>query len=367
MDIVFYFITTVVPWLVKLFFAALAVFVSVLLARLIRRFSVDRLRYERYFADDCVYEGDSTELVETIWNPTCFFVPFADVGCYFYNGLAVDGKRPEKGMSLFLSRYHLLPFEKVTRRLRVECVRRGCYRLTSVFISRCGEEHHIDAPAEIFVYPRIENLADNVPSAYGMGDVLSRRKLILDPFTVSGVREYQPGDSFHTVNFKASARLSAGGLPRFMVNRYEYCSNFKFYVYQNFHIPKGGDVLFSDYEDMMENGLRFAASLVVKSLDAGGVCAFGANCTTLEGGQKIEFPLRGGEVHKSGILREMSKIRAIDGASFASILAGDVAKGITNSEVFIITSYVDESIGEQIAVLEYMGNTVRVIELNADR
>ncbi len=364
MDIVYYLITTVIPLLVKLFFVALAVFAAVLLVRLIRKFSVDRLRYERYFADACVYEGDSTELIETIWNPTLFIVPFTDVGSYFYSGLAVDGKQPEKGMSLFLSRYHLLPFEKVTRRLRVECVRRGYYRLTSVFITRCGEEHHIEAPAEIYVYPQIENLGENVQSAYGMGDVLSRRKLVMDPFTVSGVREYQPGDSFHTINFKASARLSAGGQARFMVNRYEYCSNFKYYVYQNFHLPKSGDVLFREYEDMMENGLKFAASLVVKALDAGGICAFGANCTTLEGGQKTEFPLRGGEVHKNDILREMAKIRAIDGASFASMLAADIAKGITNSEVFIITSYVDESIAEQISVLEYMGNTVRVISLN---
>ena len=95
MDIVFYLITTVVPLLVKLFFIALAVFLAVLLARTIRKFSVDRLRYERYCADECVYEGDSTELVETIWNPTLFFVPLVDVGSYFYDGLAVDGKKPD--------------------------------------------------------------------------------------------------------------------------------------------------------------------------------------------------------------------------------------------------------------------------------
>ena len=364
MDIVYYLITTVIPLLVKLFFIAVVIFLIVLIARIIRKFSVDRLRYERYFADNCIYEGDATELIETIWNPTLFIVPFVDVGSYFYSGLAVDGKQPEKGMSLFLSRYHLLPFERVTRRLRVECVKRGYYRLTSVFISRCGEEHHIEAPTEIYVYPKIENLGENIQSAYGMGDVLSRRKLITDPFTVSGIREYQPGDSFHTINFKASARLSAGGNPRFMVNRYEYCSNFKYYVYQNFHLPKSEDIMFREYEDMMENGLKFAASLIVKALDAGGICAFSANCTTLEGGQKTEFPLRGGEVHKNDILREMARIRAIDGASFSSILATDISKGITNSEVFIITTYVDESISEQISVFEYMGNTVRVISLN---
>ncbi len=121
--------------------------------------------------------------------------------------------------------------------------------------------------------------------------------------------------------------------------------------------------MFDEYEEIMEDGLCIAASLVVKALDAGGICAFGANCSTLDGRQKVEFPVRGGDVHKNDILREMSKIRAIDGASFASILAADIAVGITNSEVFIITSYVDESISEQVSLLEHMGNTVRIISL----
>ena len=367
MGIVYYLIAIVIPWLVKLFFVALAVFLIVLLARAIRKFSVDHLCYERHFADACVYEGDSTELIETIWNPTAFIVPFTDVGSYFYSGLAVDGKEPQKGMNLFLSRYHLMPFERVTRRIRIECLKRGYYRLTSVFVSRPGEERHIDAPTEIYVYPKLENLADDVRSAYGMGDALSRRKLIMDPFTISGVREYQPGDSFHTINFKASARLSAGGNPRFMVNRYDYCSNFKYYVYQNFHLPKGGDIMFDDYEEIVETGLKIAAALVVKSLDAGGVCAFGANCTTLDGRQKVEFSARGGDVHKNDILREMAMIRAIDGASFASILASDIAKGVMNSEVFIITPYLDDGISEQISVLERLGNAVRVITPNENR
>ena len=366
MDIIFFLITTVVPFLVNLFLVALGGFVIVLLCRQARRFSVDRLRYERSFEDICVYEGDSTVLTETIWNPTLFIVPFADIGSYFYGGLSVDGKQAEKGMSLFISRYHLLPFERVTRKLRVECVKRGCYRLTSVFISRLGEERYIEAPAEIFVYPRVEPIAEDVKSAYGIGDVLSRRKLILDPFTVNGVREYQPGDSFHTINFKASARLSSGGNPRFMVNRYEYCATFKYYIYQNFHIPKEGDLLFDVYEQLMEDGLRFSASLAVKALDAGGVCAFGANCATVDGKLKVEFPLRGGDVHKNDVLREMSMIRAMDGASFASILAADIAKGISNAEVFIVTSYVDETLSGQIAALEYMGNTVRVIMLRGN-
>jgi len=360
-DILFYLITTVVPLLVQVFFIAIGIFLFVLLIRLIRKFSVDRLRYERSFSDICVYEGDTTELVETVWNPTLFLIPFADIESYFYNELQVYGDSGKRGMRLFVSRYHLLPFEKRTRRIKITCTKRGYYQLTSVSIRRCGDENYIKAPAEIYVYPKIEPLAENIASAYGIGDAFSRRKLIYDPFSVSGIREYQAGDSFHTINFKASARLSAGGNPRFMVNCYDYCSNLKYYIYQNFHIPKSGNISYDDYEGLMENGLKIAASLVVKAIEEGGLCSFSANCQTVDGKLKSEFPIRGGETHKNDILREMAKIRAKDGASFASVLSESIVKGIRNSEIFLITAYLDKGIEEQISLLERLGNTVRVI------
>ena len=365
-NLLFYLITTVIPFLVRIFFIALGIFLTVLLARWIRRFSIDRLRYERYFADACVYEGDSTELTETVWNPTAFIVPFADIESYFYDGLAVNGRDSEKGMRLFVSRYHLLPFEKRTRRIRVDCIKRGYYQLTSVSVRRCGEENYIKAPAEIYVYPKIEPITEEVLSAYGMGDSFSRKKLIYDPFSVSGIREYQAGDSFHTINFKASARLSAGGSPRFVVNHYDYCSNLKYYIYQNFHIPKSGNIRFDDYEELMEIGLRMAASLVLKAISQGGLCSFIANCSTADGKLRSEFPMRGGETHKNDILREMARMRAKDGASFTSLLAENTASGIGNSEIFIITSYLDQGMEEQIDLLERLGNTVRVIMPEVD-
>ena len=81
----------------------------------------------------------------------------------------------------------------------------------------------------------------------------------------------------------------------------------------------------------------------------------------MDGQFKLEFPIRGGETHKNDILREMAKIRAKDGASFTSVLAENITGGVRNSEIFVITSYVDEGIEEQIAFLERLGNTVHVI------
>ena len=364
MDIIFEILKIALTVIVNTAMAVLIVFLLYQLFLAIRRFTVDRLVYSRAFSEECVYEGDSVELVETIWNPTVFPVFLVDVESYFYSGLAIDGREAAKGaMRYFVSRYHLMPFEKITRKIEVSCVKRGYYKLTTASIFRCGDERSIASETEIYVYPRIDALKEDVPSAYGLGDALSRNRLIRNPFSVNGIREYRQGDPFRFINFKASARLSVGGNPRFAVNRYDYCANNKYYIYLNFHLPKGEALLFDAYENLMEVGLRLSASLLVKAIDAGGICAFSANCGTIDGKKRVVFPLRGGEMHKKDILRQMALTRAIDGDSFSSLLAADIASGVTNSDVFIITAYVDEAISEQIAMLEYLGNTVKVMEL----
>ena len=279
MDTVFNILKIVLTVVVNTAMAMLILFLLYQAFLAIRRFTVDRLVYSRAFSEECVYEGDSVELVETIWNPTIFPVFLIDVESYFYSGLAIDGKEAAKGaMRYFVSRYHLMPFEKITRKINVSCVKRGYYKLTTVSIFRCGGERSMESETEIYVYPRIDNLAEDVPSAYGLGDALSRNRLIRNPFSVNGIREYRQGDPFRSINFKASARLSVGGSPRFAVNRYDYCANNKYYIYLNFHLPKGEALLFDAYEKLMEVGLRLSASLLVKAIDAGGVCAFSANC-----------------------------------------------------------------------------------------
>ncbi len=350
-----------VSFLAGVLTVAFFVFLLIVAFRMLRRFTVDKLIYQRSFSESFVYEGDTAELLETLWNPTPFPVFLIDVESYFYSGLQIGGHEAAKGeMRYFASRFHLMPFEKITRRVEIVCRKRGYYKLTTASIFRCGEERAIESEAELYVYPSIDDLKEHLPSAYGLGGELSRNRLIFDPFSVNGIREYGAGDPFRFINFKASARLSVGGHPRFAVNRYDYCANNKYYIYQNFHLPKNEKLLFDAYEALMEDGLRLAASLVVKAIDSGGICAFSANCGTVDGHKKVVFPMRGGELHKKDILKEMALTRAMDGVSFASILSADIMRGVTQSEVFLITAYVDEVIGEQIAKLEAMGNHVKI-------
>ncbi len=363
-DLFFRIATTAINVIFFLIVGLMIGYAAFVCFRLIRRLTVDRLVYSRRFSEECVYEGDTAELIETIWNPTPLPVFLIDVESYFYEGLQIGGYEAARGeMRYFVSRYHLMPFERITRRIEVKCIRRGYYKLTTASVFRAGDERCIEAETALCVYPRVDALHERIESVYGIGDALSRNRLIRDPFSVNGIREYRQGDPFHTINFKASARLFSGGLPRFAVNRYDYCASNRCYVYQNFHLPKGKELLFDAYEALVEDGLRISASLVAGTIDGGGLCAFAANCGTVDGREQISFPLLGGELHKKDILEEMAMIRAMDGVSFGSLLAADVRKGVSGSEIFIVTPYLDPYTAEQIGLLEYLGNTVKVITL----
>ncbi len=368
MEAFFQIASTILTWIVLIGTVALAIFGLLVLFRMLRRFTVDRLVYSRRFSEECVYEGDQLHLIETLWNPTPFPVLLIDVESYFYSGLGIGGQQAIKGdMCYFASRFHLMPFERITKHVDVIALHRGHYKLSSVSVFRCGEEKAMTAAAELYVYPKAEPLTEKLPAAYGLGDARSRSRLIRDPFETDGIRDYRTGDPFRTINFKMSAKLSSGGIPRLAVNRYEYCANNKSYIYQNFHLPKGKELHFDAYEALMEEGLRLSASLLVHSIKTGGLCAFAANCETPDGRQKVRFPLSGGEAHQKDILKEMAGMRAMDGVSFAGILAEDAMHGIRGAEIYLVTVYVDSAIGEQIYHLERMGNTVRVLLLKGGK
>lgn len=338
-----------------------------LVHRAVRRFTIDRLVYTRAFSEDCVCEGDEAELLETIWNPTPFFVLFVDVESYFYSGLEIDGQRIEKGeMRRLVSRHHLRPFEKITSKIKVVCARRGTYNLTSAMIYRAGGERWIDSAASISVCPKIVDRGRVLQSSFGIGDIVSSKRLVPDPFEIRGVRDYTSTDPFKSINFKTSAHLSVGGAPHIVVNDYEFCSSVRCFVYQNFHLPAYSGISYDEYEELMEDGLKISASIIAKAIDLGGLCSFSANCETLDGKKSISFPAASGEVHKKDILMNMAGIRAADGASFSSILARDISRGVYGSEIYIITAFPDEQTSRAASYFRRLGNNVCVITLGGD-
>ncbi|QSO48286.1 DUF58 domain-containing protein [Alicyclobacillus mengziensis] len=81
---------------------------------------------------------------------------------------------------------------------------------------------------ELIVYPRILEFGElPAPLHRWLGELKIRHSVVTDPFLVSGVREYLPGDSIRLIHWKATAHtgdvirigISQSSTPNFLWNR----------------------------------------------------------------------------------------------------------------------------------------------------
>lgn len=121
-----------------------------------------------------------------------------------------------KGVSLW-------PGEETTLEYRLDCRRRGFYRLGPLSMNAgdvfgFGETEAMEAaPPTLIVYPRVVPLSRlGLPSRSPFVSLPHRQRLFEDPARVRGVRPYQAGDSPRHIHWTASA--SAGEL---LVKQYE--------------------------------------------------------------------------------------------------------------------------------------------------
>ena len=291
--------------------------------RALRRYQISRLRYERYFSSDGVFEGDVCDLYEKITNPTVLPLFMVDVEAYVYSELALHGYTGlhEDDMQYFISRFNLGPKKTVIRKRRLTAKKRGVYELGTASVFVAGEPVYLSTDAKLYVYPKPSGLRDAVmPKNTLQGDVTTLRRLISDPFSVSGIRDMAPGDPFNSINFKATARTG---------------------------------------ETVMEGALSFAASVVKRALDSGYRVGFAANCGG-EGKSPILTLPSSGKTALIPLLREMAAARIFDCDMSFSALLSRCMPNVRDADVFIMTPELLPEHARLIRGYEKRGCTVTV-------
>ncbi len=328
---------------------------------------IDRLVYFRKFSEKGSYEGDEIYLTETIYNSTFLPFFFIDIEYYIFNELQYDGYEPERDRKMQYTRsrfYILLPFMKIKRRHTIKLLKRGHYKLDTITVLYARKELHLNAPAEVYVYPKLMGIDDlPIPSSSMQGDAFSRQWLIRDPFSVSGIREYRFGDPFNSINFKATARSGKMNIEGIRVNNRDFCSNRNFMVYLNFRTDTGISMPYKEYEKLMEKGLSYSAALLREAFEFGYRAGFAANCTMVSGEKHIRFPMTQGVLNYIEILEVMATVQLAEGISFNALLQNDLLGGLCDSEIFLLTTYMNPSLDAVVDSFHRFGNNVTVIML----
>lgn len=206
-----------IPILIAVFAAA------AIQARIFEKNAEKKLTYCAFFNSGEAFEGESIFLYEELTNGKALPVPHAKIYTELPDGLKLhlvgNGKKEDSYedsiQSIFVMRGH----EKIRRRWRVSCEKRGVYRAGTANIvtgdilglsSSSFQAHYIKTegkPETVTVLPRAIDLDANFTSSQlpdGSYSVL--KSIITDPLMMCGVRPYTELDPMSRINWKLSAK-----------------------------------------------------------------------------------------------------------------------------------------------------------------
>lgn len=201
--------------------------------------------------------------------------------------------------------FSLLSNQKVTRRIEVECSRRGVYRLEAVEMVFPGAFmneimiHKSRLYSSITVFPK--------PAAIGqmsdvnnmiMGELERRKYLSEDRFVFAGIRDYQSYDSIRDINWNAYARTGS-----LMVNHYNETVSRNVCLLLN--LESEGAYM---QEDIVEHAISIAAGLSQLLAARGVNVSMVSNGRDIDTKQNITIKPGSGLSHFNKINMELARI-----------------------------------------------------------
>ncbi|MDI7275955.1 MAG: DUF58 domain-containing protein [Anaerolineae bacterium] len=255
----------------------------------------------------------------------------------------------------------LLPRERVTLSYRLDCHRRGYYRLGPLaleagdLLGTTRVSLSYDDADTLIVYPRIIPLTDlGLPSRTLYGSLRSKQRIFEDPSRVLGVRDYVPGDSLRHVAWKTSAIVG-----RLQVKRYQPAIALDTTVLV--------DLDRASYSQMRlyvatELAIVVAASLanwLVEHRQAVGLCTNGRDplAADEEGGRQGGTLLRPrkGRDALMRVLDLLARVEISEGQDFPSLLQRHTGRLPWGSTLAIVTGRVGDALFEALAHLRRAG------------
>ncbi len=318
------------------------------------------LEYKRYFSEPGATSGEEIFLIEELTNHTPFPMFGMDIESYVTSKIKLTGCESEDSVNQhFVSSFFVMPFTKVKRKHKAQCLKRGVYDLETAKVAYAGQDVYLDSRTRLYVYPK--DLPYEIKSAvnkrlqYGVSSTLN---VLEDVFEISGIKPYVSGVSANMINHKATARMG-----ELMVNSHDHMMGRKVYIYINFHKDTKSHQTLERFEEMMELALSYASFISLDCAEAGFMYAVRANAKNKDGAHFLKSDLGTGSVYHMELQKELALLRYECDHSFYTMLEEDIEEGISGSYCIILTTYMDDAIAEKIEVLEKLGNVMDTVVL----
>lgn len=231
--------------------------------------------------------------------------------------------------------FAIMGHQSVTRNLKFTCENRGCFylhdtSLTSTdFFMRLTLTDKRPNNIIIHVYPKKVNLDFfEIPFQTITGNYVTQKTLVEDPFEFRGIREYQPYDNIHNINWKSSAKNNT-----MQVNTFFMTSSQEVRILLNLDTH-----IYSRDNKLIEKIISLASSLAEKFISAGIPVAFDSNALDLYTHEPLSRSSGSGINHMVSIDTALARIDTHgDNKDFISVLKHNF-EDINENAYYIIIS-----------------------------
>lgn len=196
---------------------ATILFGALLLTRFWSRRSVCAIRYSRELSPQRAFPGDELVLSVRLANHKLLPLHWVEIEeqASWPSGAVsvVDAENIPRAAGALRMAGSVSWHERITWRYRIQCLRRGIFRLGPATITS-GDPFgffprslKLSNEEKLIVYPRLIPMDQlDLPAGFPLGDTRAERWIFEDPARMVGVREYRPEDSLRRIHWKATAR-----------------------------------------------------------------------------------------------------------------------------------------------------------------
>lgn len=202
------------------------------------------------------------------------------------------------------------------------------------------KEKVLPAENKILVYPAYQEMVYRpVAHHFDQGMTASKERVQRDTSMAIGVREYQPGDRFSWINWKATARRND-----IMTKEFEQRQSHDVTLLMDC-APDG----------RFEVVVSFTASVIRAILRKG--AQVGLLTSSYE---RTAFPVRGGDIQQQQLLYHLAKIQDDSPVSFDRVLEAETFLAQQNNSIMLITAQLTKELIEKAAFYNQRNGSVSI-------
>lgn len=330
------------------------------------KYCFKNLNFEINLSKNEVFENDALTLHETISNKKFLPTLWLEVQFLVSRNLKFDNLEVSSLDDKYYKKdiYSILPYEKVTRKIKLTALKRGYYTLNN-FTLTVGDIFviykyllHINYSKDLFVYPKLLNGREfEIKFSNIIGELETKKCLIGDPFMLKGIRDYTPYDSLKTVNWLASARTGA-----LKVNEFNSSSSREVILLLDTQKYTSWDS-----EDVIEESIRIAASLSAECIQKNVPVSLHSNALNELTQCHINIPLQSGKAQLNLIYRNLACINLKNQKlGFLDMLKTLKLGKRNNSLCILITHDYSTTLVEQLLALKRNKLSINLILAKSD-